>query len=67
MSVNTYKPSFLIAAEVPGEQHAQLEQYAKQHGVSEEQVYRQAIKFFSSRCVHTHKRSSRRRAIKSAR
>lgn len=50
----SYEPSFLISTEVPEELHKQLEEYAQQQGISEEEVYRKALKFFATRCVHTH-------------
>lgn len=48
-----YEPSFLISAQVPEEYHKILEQYAKQNGVSVEDAYREAVKFFATQCVHT--------------
>ena len=48
-----YEPSFLISAQVPDECHKILKQYAKAHGVSLENAYREAIKFFAAKCVHT--------------
>lgn len=54
MRKTSYEPSFLISAEVPEELHAQLTAYAKANGLSEEEVYRMALKFFAAKCVHTH-------------
>jgi hypothetical protein len=64
MSAKTYKPSFLISAEVPNELRSQLISYASRHGITEEEVYRKALKFFAARCVHTQARSPRRRTRK---
>ena len=49
-----YEPSFLVSAEVPEEHRRQIADYARKHGLSEEVVYRKALKLFSAKCVHTH-------------
>lgn len=60
MSKKSYQPSFLISAKIPEELHDKLERYAKDKGVSVEEVYREALKFYATQCVHTQGR--RRRA-----
>ena len=49
-----YEPSFLVSAKVPEEHRRQIADYARKQGVSEEEVYRKALRLFSARCVHTH-------------
>ena len=61
MRKQPYEPSFLISAKVPEELHSQLTEYAKSHGLSEEEACRQALKFFVAQCVHTQGGQKRRR------
>lgn len=59
----SYEPSFLISVEVPKELHDQIAQYAKTKGVTEEQAYQEAVRFFSAQCVHT--QGAKRRSLQS--
>ena len=59
----SYEPSFLISVEVPKELHDQIAKYAKTKGVTEEQAYQEAVRFFSTQCVHT--QGAKRRRLQS--
>ena len=59
MIKSQYTPSFLVSTEVPEELYEQLNNFAAAKGLSEEQVYRKALKFFVARCVHTQGRRKR--------
>lgn len=59
----SYEPSFLISVEVPKELHDQIAEYAKTKGMTEEQAYQEALRFFSAKCVHT--QGAKRRVLQS--
>ena len=56
MRKKSYAPSFLISAKIPEELHDKLAKYAATKGVTVEEVYREALKFYAAQCVHTHGR-----------
>lgn len=65
----TYTPSFLVSESVTDETYAEVEKIAKElsaelkREVTPEEVIKQAIKFYSTQCVHTH--SAKTKKIKS--
>ena len=59
-----YEPSFLVSAYVPEELRRQIADFARKQGVSEEEVYRKALRLFSARCVHTHDSRKKRKPAK---
>ena len=66
MSAN-YTPSFLVSSKIPKELYAEVKKIAIEQSaaagrtVTPEEVFREAIKFYSARCVHTHSRAKRKR------
>lgn len=62
----TYTPSFLVSESVSDETYAEVEKIAKElsaelkREVTPEEVIKQAIKFYSTQCVHTHSAKAKR-------
>ena len=66
MSAN-YTPSFLVSSKIPKELYAEVKKIAIEQSaaagrtVTPEEVFREAIKFYSAQCVHTHSCAKRKR------
>lgn len=55
-----YTPSFLVSSKIPNELYAEVQKIAseqsavKNRTVTPEEIVREACKYFSALCVHTH-------------
>ena len=61
-----YRPSFLVSTKVTNKSYDELNMIAVSESVPVEVIIRRAIKFYSRKCVHTHRRAARKRAASSS-